>query len=762
MKKHFKRIISLFIITTMLVSNLTFLSSIANAEANSKVTITRSFNLAQGGTTPTSIKVSIEDAELSEIPYGQKRVSVIPTPNSPHQGTIFPTVVEHYTSYIEFTITQNVDIDRIVVTNIADPSKSIVYNNISENTLAKISTVVNTLADGVGPISLNGTKLASSMEGNEEGLNIKVGNKGAKFEKKGEDEVDLTPYNDTSFDPGVQNILLSLIKDKTNSAKGIAGGTYNYTLEFNDVYINAVEIMGKLALDGIAVIPAVGQPGDHIVFKRNPLSDYDVYFVTNVADRNQFNQAHKAKYISYGKDENGHDQLIVEVPKLPEGPGQYKIVITNKNSLQTGIKNRYILTQEFTYIEATKTPRIRTGITPLRAPQLISTNVTIPVEFVQVLELQGYGWTQDDGVVLDSYKPIKDIKSGVENGVLQIDYGIHPLTFGGIDKGNARVTREIRVYIGGQASIRDKNNNNDPIAFPTSGENEYIYVKTPVINNLTQFTHKVSISVDTKIEILDDENKVIETINLPTKSLQSPETFTYIPSTETPTVQSVIPEIIPVEEGMTGQYFISSRVKSEGDGTDIPTLEVNITGSNFLVTRVNNQVRYPIVQLGDKITINPNDPDNKNIISFEVFRGNTRVDGTASNEVGDRILLKIKTGIDSHTPLDINDLGKNNIKITNPMRNNEGFSTTITFPEMFEFVIVDSNDYPVITSVEPTVVGADSKEPVTIIGSNFKEGAKLYIDGKEVTGIKISPNNDRINFNAPIGRPDSTDRKSVV
>jgi len=760
MKKSFKKIVSLFILFTMLVSNLTFLTSIVNAATDPVVSITRSFNLSQGGTTPTSIKILIEDNELSQIPFGQKKVSVIPTTNSPHQGTIFPTVIEHYTSYIEFTITQNVEIERIVVTNSANPSESIVYSGISENSLAKVSTVVNTLADGAGPISLNGTKLATSIESNKSFLKIKVGGKTANYQliptDSGnlEDEVNLVPEANTSFDPGVQNILFSITKAKTDGAKKIGNNQrdYSYTLEFNDVYVNAVEIMGKLALDGIQVIPAVGQPGDHIVFKRNPLSNYDVYFVTNVADRNQFNQAHKAKYVSYGKDENNNDQLIVEVPKLPEGPGQYKIVITNENSLQTGIKNRYVLTQEFTYIEATKTSRIRTGITPLRAPQLISTEVTIPVEFVQVLDLQGYGWTQDKGVV--SFNVVNDSKSGVENGVLQINYGKYPLTFGGVDKGEARVTRDIRVYIGGQASIdSDKTN-----TFPKNGESEYLYVKTPVINDLTQFNHKVRVSIDTKIEILDVNNNVIETITLPTKNLESQETFTYVPSTETPIVTSVVPNVIPVEEGGAGQYYISSKVKSEGDGTSVPQLEINIIGSNFLVTRINNKVRYPKIQLGNKIIIDPNDPSSaqyKNILSFEVYKGNTRVDGTVSNEIGDRILIKIKTGQDSQVPLDINDIGKNDVRITNPMRNNEGFSATITFPEMFEFVIVDSNDYPIITSVDPTVVGADSKEPVTITGSNFKEGAKLYIDGKEVTGIKISPNNDKINFNAPIGRPDS-------
>ena len=47
---------------------------------------------------------------------------------------------------------------------------------------------------------------------------------------------------------------------------------------------------------------------------------------------------------------------------------------------------------------------------------------------------------------------------------------------------------------------------------------------------------------------------------------------------------------------------------------------------------------------------------------------------------------------------------------------------------------VEAEDKPIIEKVDPNIVTVNGGEDVTVTGSNFKDGVKVYIDGGEVQG----------------------------
>ncbi|MEJ8553422.1 IPT/TIG domain-containing protein [Tepidibacter sp. Z1-5] len=747
-RSFFRRITSLMVVFLMVFGMMPWQEISYAADDTPTVRITYEFE-NPSAFKPISKIIVINDSNLGKIEKGDKEAYAF----VPNKGKYEPIDITDMGGIIQAEIDLNWDIDSIRVIDKKD-GDVLEYKNMSSAKNLEVSSVVTSQVDAKGPIVLNGKNLGKLVNGSTD-INVIVGGKDQTITT--DTNLDGTPINDdeAKIIPNgeafaqtqiLQDIVLTI---KTNDlSMGVTGADFDprdkYNLEISNVYKDAVEIVGVIALDGISMFPASGEPNDEISFTRNPLQEHDVYFVKDVSNKSNFDNAHKGIFSNYGKDEKGNSVLKIKVPKLPEGPGNYKVVLTNKNSLSEGIKSRYVLkNEEFTYIEAKETPEI-THFTPKEAAEKTNEEVTITGSYITNLKLQGYTW--DEKVVkYEVYTPPTENT----NGALVVDYGTHAFSSGQY-VGNANVTREIRVYIGGQtAFIADKNNKKPGDTIPIV---ENFVVKTPEVNvDPDNNKFKIKIAIDTKIKMIDGEKaeKVLEMH----KEIYSDDYFTFIPNTDMPQVKEMIPSVIPIEKNESDDnYHISPNFTQRNP----KLMEVNIFGDKFLVTRnSDNKIVYPKVKIGDiEIDLNDlNDTDNSIVNSFEILNGETDVDGTKNNEIGNRIKIVLKTSKIS----DIEHIGKQPVSISNPWRNQDDkFDPYIHFDQIVDFKEIGINDFPTISDISPRQIAVDSNDLVTVIGNNFHDGLKVFIDGKEVTGVKVSGDNQKITFNAPNGREGET------
>ena len=130
-----------------------------------------------------------------------------------------------------------------------------------------------------------------------------------------------------------------------------------------------------------------------------------------------------------------------------------------------------------------------------------------------------------------------------------------------------------------------------------------------------------------------------------------------------------------------------------------------------------------------------------------VDKNGRTIAGTKNDDVGSRIIARIPKGV----KLDYADF--KNILIVNPTRGSQAPGKKKVLLEGIE--IVATNDIPIIESVAPIVVTVDGNEEIKIIGNNFQEGAKLFLDGNEIKEFsrEISQSGDKIiiKFKAPSG-----------
>ena len=416
-------------------------------------------------------------------------------------------------------------------------------------------------------------------------------------------------------------------------------------------------------------------------------------------------------------------------------PGPYYVVFTNPNSQTQGVKEIYLLEQQYQIISAGQKPEID-NIYPSSAPSGTPTKVTIKGNYFVNHNIPGF--EPDSG----SEPKVEEVKKGAME--VNIDYGSGTLKLtnskGEIDTYEVSVKRKLEVEIG------------RPLEFE---ENGFQYIEgEPTDPNTFIVKTKDFISPNTQVE--DVVIRVTTTITGQFKADMVYEAvrkngFTYYPVTETPVVKEVIPNMIPVEN-IDSEYYIHSSVGR---------LLFTIRGDNFLVTRYedNNgveKINYPIITLGGTV-INPNDNRKSNEykpIRFEVLKDGKVVDGTTSNEIGNTIVIELEAG---EKGFKIEDKECRNLLIQNPNRKSERHGNPVYFTDLVRFEEMNVNDFPVIDSVRPSLVSIEGGEVVTITGSNLRPGAKVYVDNKLAQNINVSGDMKQITFTAPKGdRPGDT------
>ncbi len=537
---------------------------------------------------------------------------------------------------------------------------------------------------------------------------------------------------------GFQNILLSH-KFDIGDIKVSTGFRYN----------NALRILENLDLSDISVYPDVAGKGDYIILessKFNNLNNYRVYFLSLSDGDYDLDDYKKSPNIKLSTDES---KLSVQIPTdVKFKTGDKRIVITK---IQNGeIVGRQDVEDTVKIVDATFLPII-TRINPAFGPeegskvQVIGRNLLIPA----IPSLDGNITLKQDVVSYDD-KPLE----------VDIDYNVDGVTFSG--KPVSSLTRKIKVTIGKQAGFFE---------IKREGLTDFLTVITKPIDNIEDDPEK-DVLVETTTTVTSSDGKTYTF----SQSVVEPDGYKFINSSVQPEIESVVPHKVHLVDSGMNKFKVKKKIL------------LTITGKNFFVNKYIKEssgtvgelkTNYPIVYIqksseyGDEnFTIkfdkndanasaygaiyveNSNEPLKKNgevvPVELKVYNDDGKlVDGSVGNELGTKMMLYLPEEVN------ISDLGSRYIQVVNPKRNSDGYGGFgVSLRELLEFVV--PSDDPVISTVVPNVVTTEGGEPVTITGSNFKEGVKVYIDGVDVGAVKrsISEQGDKaaLEFKAPRGR----------
>ncbi len=551
--------------------------------------------------------------------------------------------------------------------------------------------------------------------------------------------------NDTSVtiqkptgSPGLQHIIFEKKETGVSPSSPFPGNetakvnvTVMYTYKNQFRFVEEISNIGDLKM-----FPNRGEPGDKVYFTAKNLDEYDVFFLKALDGTDPYTHANKGKNRTFqsnageGSEDERDNILTVEVPDI--GVGEYYVVLTNvvpenKDPMEMVHKMWVVrvdnsdpnsLEEKFTIISGGMKPVIH-SVQPSTGPDT-GQKVTIWGQFLGSLNIPEF--QPDDPNQIDVESPEGDS----DRETLKISYS------GGTYKGNTveSVERTVTVLIGDKAEFVEKTPQAYDVSF--NREQDRIVVFTALSTDAASDPVKdVIIEIETVLKTKEQGNIVVK------ERAVLEDAYTYIPSRVAPVVEKAVPEIIPLD---------SARETLQD------TL-IGIYGQNFMIHKYTNAegkevTRYPIVQLGPDIVLDKNtDPS----IDLKVLDNyGTELDGTQGNEIGTKILLRVPKG------KPVNNIGKTFLRVQNPIRNSENMGLTGEKINGIEFVIPDANKIPVIRDVIPNVVTVDGGEQVTIEGSNFQDGVRVFIGGEEVPGITRSQDGREILFQAPPGREGET------
>jgi hypothetical protein len=568
------------------------------------------------------------------------------------------------------------------------------------------------------------------------------------FEKSFFDNDTRVTINEPTGSPGLQNIIFEKKKEGVEPSKEFPGNpnakidvTVMYTYKDQFRFVEEISDIGDLKM-----FPNRGEPGDKVYFTAKNLDEYDVFFLKTLDGTDPYTHANKGKNRTFrsnageGPPENKDDVLTVEVPKI--GVGEYYVVLTNvipenKDPMKEVHKMWVVRInnskpesneEKFTVISGSTKPVIH-AVQPNSGPDT-GQKITISGQFLGTLKIPELKLYKSDAMKVKS--------PGEEPGpeALEITYGVLKDGFVGTYKQDIKVKsvkRTLKTIIGDKARFAEKAPQTDP--------REYDVKFNEDLDSIVVHT---ALSTDAAIDPIKDVVIEIETVLETTQGniiikerAELKDAYTYIPSKIVPIIEKAVPEKIHVDK--------NKKVSKN-------TL-IGIYGKNFMIHKYINDkgkevTRYPIVQLGPDIVLDKNKDNN---IELKILDNDDKeLDGTQGNEIGTKILVML--------PQDesVNNLGKTFVRVQNPIRNSDNMGLTGEKVNGIEFVAPDTNKIPVIRDVTPNVVTIDGGEDVIIEGSNFQDGARVFIDGKEVQGIKRSQDGREIQLKSPPGREGET------
>ncbi|SHI52811.1 IPT/TIG domain-containing protein [Lutispora thermophila] len=602
-----------------------------------------------------------------------------------------------------------------------------VHIQLNENQMPTLTGVNRRVKEGKEELIIQGTNL-NNIGGS---TNITAG-----YEHDGA----YTPISATTTDPnrltitnptgplGLQNIIFEKT-EKITKTFNPNNKDVEVTVKIIYTYKDQFRLYQDIEVQDLKMYPNRGQKGDKVYFEApaGKLDSYDVYFLRQTDGTDPYKEANKGKNKTFQQNVNGKDILTVEVPDIDVG--EYYVVFTNAVSAgedpMNAVTKEKILTEKFTVISAFIKSKV-ISINPKTGPDTGS-KATISAQFVGTLNIPEFTPDSDD----------KKYTFRDGNRELVIDYATGSYN----NSSGYKARRTIRIIIGDKATFLKDSNDNPDVEFKNNLD--IINIRTAQVTDADVNPTK-DVVIEMETVIMDSLDQVIQTI---TDRAVLPNGYTYIPSKTEPLVESIVPEKIQVKELDVNRYSTADK-----------RIMIAIYGKNFMVHKYTDAsgkdvVRYPIVELGPDLTLNPNagDADYTKDLEMKVLSSTgVELDGSSGNEIGTKILFYLPANSI------VRNIGKTYVTVINPIRNSNERGLYNMKVDAVEFVTVEENKEPIIAGVNPDTVSVDGGVEVKITGNNFMEGVRLFLDGKEITNIKRDEDGKGISFIAPAGREGTT------
>lgn len=564
------------------------------------------------------------------------------------------------------------------------------------------------------------------------------------------------------------------------------GGEVIQTITYPRIF----KLMGNLNElgDKLEIIPEMGEKESIAYIRTNGkfnvkdgVGEYSVFFLADTTDK--YTTENMAEIVSFSKNGN---VMKIKIPKGIQDSKSYEIHVTNriknlKGNIDEQVLQRKTVTGKYFVIGADKSPVI-TSIAPAKGPDTgevvqIGGRKFDEIDFIDAFKnIEGVKVKESDVKIEDKVldNVIDDIigsegveTDGKEESVLHLPYDLDEatgLTYGG--KSVESINRYIATYVGDRTTPHIINNR--PVfKFDTVFDN--ISVKIPPSNVDSERQVNVIMVIQTEI-VADGIKHTI--VNIVTNDKIK---YTIIPSHTRPSITKILPDKIQV-------------VKNSGDYGLKEDMIITVEGTNFRVIRSKDNTTgkdrtyYPIVGIGADV-LNSKEgivlrvsPTDEGLIEINTggdnwtalpgadmtildAKGNI-IDGTVDRDIGSKIIVNL--------PRNWNDIKIPSTSVTTNPRNPVSRPVFVRNPVLGSsspgepvsndtvtvmFMDIDDTPSPTIDRVTPNVVAIDSGEEVTITGSNFAQGARVFVAGVEVTGVKqeLDPSglNTLLKFNAP-------------
>lgn len=560
--------------------------------------------------------------------------------------------------------------------------------------------------------------------------------------------IQLNRILDTSIPPVTSNLL-----EFTPTAPGPLGYqdivlTQNTVgdpnIEVTYYYQNAFRLLQNLDIAPVSMYPNAASKGDLITLSSSKFSDsknYAVYFLNATDNDFAFTADKKSPYVALSADKQ---RLTVQVPNTNIPLGTKRVVIVDIVNNQ--IVARYDMPDAFNLLDAVFKPTIQkinpnVGTDEGASFQIIGRNLISP----NIPELV----SSTGSITISSAVPQDSAKT------MLVNYQTGGLTFKGVAVSS--MTRKIRTFVSKQAFYELSGPN---VRYSKIGADDYLYLISDIIDDAeTDPLKDVIVEIDTSIA------DTLGNVFTFSQSVTVLDGFEFIPSSIEPVITSITPAKIQI-----GQTLFPKE----------KTL-LSIKGDKFLVNKYTDlsgviQTNYPVVLM--QITTNLGDSDyvikfdkndttgspegsiyDKNGVQVGVGVDmvvlnnlNQVVDGSVGNEIGTRIVLYLPKTVQLAAG------GKKNLQVINPKRNSNDLGDGKVVLDFVDFV--QATDTPVIESVTPSIITADSKAQIKIKGSNFQNGVKVFIDGVDVGNVlrEVDPQGTgmTLTLTAPVGRVTKT------
>lgn len=556
-------------------------------------------------------------------------------------------------------------------------------------------------------------------------------------------------------------------------SKVLSGVGYDPDIEVNFLYANAFRLVENIGLTNLRMYPNTGGKDDTVYFTADNFSNsktYAVHFLKALDGTDDFTDDNKAEHVGLALNVNGNEDILTV--KVPDAASfelrDYNVVITEvldgEVIAEQIVRNQSDTANDIFSVVGTQFKPTLDQVFPNKGPDTGGTT-----------ELQGKNIITLNIPNLSGTTGVPQTLTGSDGDTtLTIDYGQGTYKTQTVD-----IEREITIQIGKKTSFAK----DDGGAFRVVQDNpDRLILNTPIIDDAETDPQK-DVVVEIKTTLKEQLPSTKEYVF--TQIVTLPNGYTYEPSSYSPIIDSITPELMEVEvDGAYfkwksdilmsingGNYLVEKTVddsgqvifkkpsvlfKKDDDNTDPSTYQIAFYPNEVTTlggTEVRGVIRYKNDEKLAPSTILVDGGGNP--VPFEITvlnDANQVVDGTEGNQIGTKIVVVIPD------VSQIKDAGLKHVQVTNPRRGSDSFGKSTLVSDVL--TLVDTNDSPVIEKVKPSVVTLDGGVEIVVTGNNFQEGMKLYLDGNEITGFTresdVTGTKIELKFQAPVGREGTT------